>query len=162
MQKKCSAQDGPARAPDVTLSRRRGSALLAAAGPSIMALRSERRQCPDATSRCLALLWAGVMVTAAASNCTDVLLQNPMQLFDTAGARMNVHDGDVRQWTPGGPYYYYGMCASTAVHIRHTYKRCSAARCRSSMRMTVGVRHQPHDLQRSHAPTEPSRRLRAR
>jgi hypothetical protein len=40
-----------------------------------------------------------------------VQLQNPMQLFNTTSARMNVHDGDVRQWIPGGAFYYYGMCA---------------------------------------------------
>ena len=98
--------------------------------PIPMGLHSQRHQGPTACSY-LVLLWAAAatvdMVPAAAAglavlaashpptarstNYTVVALQNPMQLFDTAGVRMNVHDGDVRQWTPGGPYYYYGMCA---------------------------------------------------
>ena len=63
-------------------------------------------------------------VTARTTNA--VMLQNPMQLFDTTGARMNVHDGDVRQWTPDGPYYYYGMCASI-IYSPHSRLRQSKA-----------------------------------
>ena len=29
-------------------------------------------------------------------------LPNPIPLFDVTGAAMNVHDGDIRQWVPGG------------------------------------------------------------
>lgn len=48
-----------------------------------------------------------------------VQLPNPIPLFDVTGAAMNVHDGDIRQWVPGGPYYYYGMA----------YDRCKFIAC---------------------------------
>ena len=92
-----------------------------------MGLHSARHQGPTASR--LILLWAAAMVDmgmsvgAMVATPTAVALQNPVQLFDTKGARMNVHDGDVRQWTPGGPFYYYGMCASTVVHTRRPTHR---------------------------------------
>jgi hypothetical protein len=46
-------------------------------------------------------------------------LVNPTPLFDVNGARMDAHDGDVQQWVPGGPYYYYGM----------SYDRCRFIAC---------------------------------
>lgn len=66
----------------------------------------------------LALCWAAAAAPAAAGTAAAaappaakvVQMQNPMQFFNSSGAPMNVHDGDVRQWTPGGPFYYYGMC----------------------------------------------------
>jgi hypothetical protein len=48
-----------------------------------------------------------------------VQLPNPIPLFDVTGAAMNVHDGDIRQWVPGGAYYYYGMA----------YDRCKFIAC---------------------------------
>ena len=37
---------------------------------------------------------------------------------------MNVHDGDVRQWAPGGPFYYYGMR-----YDRCHYEFCAQKNC---------------------------------
>ena len=51
-------------------------------------------------------------------------LQNPMPLYNSSGQVMNVHDGDVRQWKPGGPFYYYGMR-----YDRCHYQFCAQKNC---------------------------------
>ena len=61
------------------------------------------------TSALLLAAHAAVDANAALAATITTALQNPMPLYNTTGQPMNVHDGDVRQWTPGGPFYYYGM-----------------------------------------------------
>lgn len=51
-------------------------------------------------------------------------LWNPQQLFDLNGFPMNVHDGDIRQWEDGGPFYYYGM-----QYHRCRYTHCASPTC---------------------------------
>ena len=41
-----------------------------------------------------------------------VSLVNPVPLFDATGAYMDAHDGNIRQWTAGGPFFYYAMAYS--------------------------------------------------
>lgn len=58
---------------------------------------------------------ATLSTLSAATGAVTVRLQNPMQLFNTTGDRMNVHDGDVRQWTQGGECACWG-CSQTFVY----------------------------------------------
>eukprot|EP01079_Euglenida_sp_SAG-EU17-18_P003606 gene3606-4045_t len=60
----------------------------------------------------------------------EVRIQNPIPLYTEDGQRlpaqmMNAHDGTIRQWTRGGPYYYYAM----AYHVGCAFKSCGDPTC---------------------------------
>ena len=77
------------------------------------------------TSALLLAAHAAVDANAALAATITTALQNPMPLYNTTGQPMNVHDGDVRQWTPGGPFYYYGMRYDRCHYFFCAQKNCS-------------------------------------
>ena len=70
----------------------------------------------------LTLLLVAALLPAAQS--ATVQLSNPMPLFSSTDQPLLVHDGDVRQWVPGGQFYYYGMHYDRCHYIACGDKTC--------------------------------------
>lgn len=79
---------------------------------------------PSAMLALVPLLMAASACAVSPSAGVRTALQNPMPLYNSSGHPMNVHDGDVRQWAPDGPYYYYGMR-----YDRCHYQFCAQKNC---------------------------------
>jgi hypothetical protein len=52
---------------------------------------------------------APLFLAACLAAAQKVEIRNDAQRYDVRGAPMDVHDGNIVQWTPGGLYYWYGM-----------------------------------------------------
>ena len=79
---------------------------------------------------------AGASALPAVAGSTA--LSNPMPLYNASGHPMNVHDGDVRQWAPGGPFYYYGMRYDRCHYQFCAQKNCSSVHARNLPVAAVG------------------------
>ena len=65
-----------------------------------------------------------LLASARAAGAAVTALTNPMPLYNVTGEPMDAHDGDVRQWAPGGPFYYYAMR-----YDRCHYEFCAQKNC---------------------------------
>ena len=60
---------------------------------------------------------AGTLLLLGAQSVVAVSLVNPVPLFTTSLLPMDAHDGEVRQWAAGGPFYYTAMSYDACVFI---------------------------------------------